>query len=217
MSSGGLQTQHLPYPVARAIRGFEIALDPWRRYEQLLEAGESLITWLGILALAGFAEQGSAPDAVNRWMDSLRSGGVSLGSWLEVAQAAEKEMGLRKWRLGEFEMALRARKGNAGLRGALQAIVSERNDRAHGRGPRSDGELSDRLVRLVPILESASRGAGFLANLPAVIPQRCRYSRRRRNFDITALAFVGAPRLRSHGFRLGTTPRGAERLRATSQ
>lgn len=182
---------HLPYPVARAVRGVQVAIDPWRKYDQVIEASEKLVTWLGILGLAWICEEKRLPPAIAQWMDGLRGSGLSLGMWLAVAQAAEKEMGTTGTDLDGFSQGLRAQKGNAGLRGALESLVNERNDRAHGRGPRTDAELEDRLVEASNKLAVGLQGAGFLRELPAFIPQRCSFSRRTGDFTITALALIG--------------------------
>lgn len=115
-----------PHPIALAIRQFRYERDPWRRYEQLLEAAEKTTVLLGVVGLS-WARSRWRLSLGHDWLESLQRGGVSLGTWLSTSTTIGEAMAQSGDQFSGYADALRPRRRNAGARGALQDIVTERN------------------------------------------------------------------------------------------
>jgi hypothetical protein len=173
------------------VRGFEFEGNPWQRYERLIEVAEKTILWLGIIGLSWARDHQDGNAIISDWRGSLTTGGVSLGTWFQVALAAEAAMANAPNEIEGYANALRSRKRNEGPRGALEQLIAERNRRSHGGGPRTEVEARARTAELEPRLLEAIEGLAFLGQLQWILPSRIRYDHITGEFQIAGFSIVG--------------------------
>jgi hypothetical protein len=90
-----------------------------------------------------------------------------------------------------FSQALRPRRRNAGPRGALDALVAERNRRAHGEGPRNEAEARLRIDEIHPRLLEAIEGLAFLGELTWMLPRKISFDDDTKEFLIIGFSLTG--------------------------
>lgn len=140
--------QALPHPLARTLRvylGNKRRQSPVDMYQDLLRFGETAIILLGSIGMAYLNSIGGDGDLDDEWERNLSRSGVSLGTWLRVANLGAEAARRSSEPLGGLATALRTK---SPLNAVLETFLEARNDQAHGAGPRSPYEYEQRTLDL---------------------------------------------------------------------
>lgn len=183
--------QFLPHPLARLIRAYDSDLRGGTAqdiYGDLLRFGETAITMLGIVGLAFIETNVNESPALVEWRVALRKGGVSLGVWLASANAGAEHARRAGQPLGGVAAALATR---SPLNQILDEFLAERNNNAHGSGPRSPMEFELRSVKLDELLQVALAELSPLARAEWFTVSTLRWSSQTRRFTAQGRSLAG--------------------------
>jgi len=130
----------LPHPLAYRWRQVETALVDYESYKNLLETAEVITCYLANLALMMarqiHIELTCVDELAAKLSDPAMHGGTTFGDWLNVLRHFNGSKAVKA--AGTFPLFELARLLDDDLvNAALQQLSNERNDEAHGRGPKS--------------------------------------------------------------------------------
>jgi hypothetical protein len=181
-----------PYATARAVRKFMHAISPAERHEAALQCAESLVLSLGIFSLALAANSGRQriPD-VDKWMESVRQGGVSLGDWVGVIRAVGTDARENGEAANGLAEATASAKGGKGLLADLGELINRRNKIRHGAGPRTRAEIDKSLKGLEHLIFSSLSSSTFLARNRWVYVDRLHWVPSVGSYRVLGLALMG--------------------------
>jgi hypothetical protein len=140
--------QFLPHPLARTLRSYENNVRGGSAqdvFNDLLRFGETAITMLGIVGMSFLSQRNLERDESREWHRGFARGGVALGTWLKAANAGARAARESDEPLGGLAAALAT---NSPLNRVLDEFLHERNEQAHGAGPRSPHEYELRILEL---------------------------------------------------------------------
>jgi hypothetical protein len=183
--------QFLPHPLARTLRSYENDLQSGIAhdiYGDLLRFGETTITLLGIVGLSYLTLESVDVEDSREWHRNLNRAGISLGTWLAVANAGARAARDRREPLGGLAVALST---SSPLNRTLDGFLNERNDQAHGAGPRSPHEYEQRILVLQERLTSALEELAPLSRSEWFIVTSLRWSGARRSFTVLGRSLMG--------------------------
>lgn len=182
--------EFLPHPLARTIRvmqNHQRAGSQVDVYHDLLRFGETAVVLLGAVGLAYMSHRrGDEPP--EPWQISLARGGVALGTWLECANTAAERARRSGESLGGVASALST---NSPLNKVLSHFVSERNDQAHGAGPRSPFEYEQKIIELEELLAGAVEHLAPLARSDWFIVEGLAWSGEKATFAVHGRSLKG--------------------------
>ena len=147
--------QALPHPLARTLRvyaGHKRRQSHIDMHQDLLRFGETAIILLGSIGLAYLNVRRGDAALDDEWEGRLRGTGVSLGTWLRVANVGAEAARRSGEPLGDLAAALSTK---SPLNTVLGQFLEARNDQAHGAGPRSPFEYEQRTLDLEDALRVA--------------------------------------------------------------
>lgn len=152
----------------------------------MLEAADAVSIALGASAAAwlrahdvGGQELGDLLKAYDR--------GITQGTWHGVVRAGARVAAADN--AGPPGLASAGRSSKKGtLLAHLTSLLQERNNWAHGAGPRSSHEAGIRLATFLPVLESALAGCSFLSAAPWMLTQSSSFRARTRDFEVAAFS-----------------------------
>jgi hypothetical protein len=185
-----LARRALPYPVARAVRVVQQSSDMKATYEAVLHAAEALSTVLGITAVL-WARRYDVTTPELRKLQTAFDRSVSWGLWTDAARSVHQLMTGHPHALPGMGEALRSGKRGTRLVADLQDLANERNNWAHGRGPRNQLEAAQRLQEVFPMFERALESSGFLSEMPWMLTHDSKLRRREGDFQIQAARGMG--------------------------
>ena len=181
----------LQYPVARAVRALQAAPTPKDQYEALLDAADALTITVGGSAAAWLRHVDNDAEGLTELRIAYERG-VTQGTWQQVARrAAKAAVDTEMAPTGLATVTRRPRKNENSLLDQLSALTQERNKWAHGSAPRTEVDATQRVARLLPILESALTQAKFLAEVPWFVTRSSSYLIREQRFDVSVAAAMG--------------------------
>lgn len=122
------------------------------------------------------------------WHTHLRKGGIPLGIWLASANAGAEHARRSGESLGGVSTSLATK---SPLNQVLGEFLSERNDQAHGSGPRSPVEFELRAVRLGELLQVALLELSPLARAEWFVVSALRWSETSRRFTALGRSLSG--------------------------
>jgi hypothetical protein len=117
---------------------------------------------------------------------ALTSHGATFGNWHHVISAAKALVTTEAEPVAGLAAAFNRGAKGSGLISNLDILVAERNDKSHGRGPRTPLDTSTRLAVLIPALERCVERSAFLRDSHWILVRSC--GRRRGEEDFTVIA-----------------------------
>jgi hypothetical protein len=169
-----------PYPLARALRTYEIAKaseDARAENDAILHTFETSLILAACLTGSYSLFRVSKLDS--SWVGQFHGSGVTLGGWRKLAFSAFSAEDDPRSLAGIASCCLTG----SSFEKLVAELLSWRNDRAHGSGPRtksdflrSNAELRPKLYELVVELRPLSRMAWWIADGLDWIPQKGRFA-----------------------------------------
>lgn len=169
----------LPLPLAEGWRAFEAECDDGRRYAAGLVLFEGAMVYVGLMLLADLRADSRSMSRVDDILECYRTPerGPGLGQWLELQSQSPKLTPERAMEVSAFPelRLLIGRPPEDPYWAAVERLKQRRNDQAHGRGPKSDGELRTAVVASRPDLEVVFGQLLFLARYPLRVVESMDY------------------------------------------
>ena len=157
--------QTLPHPLARVVRRLQMAErkeNPREAYEELLGLAETSTIMLGAVFAAFRRHVGAEDDdEFVMWRQKVAQGGASMGHWLALARKGSELARRSDHAVGGLAHALRT---SGPLLSALERLLEQRNDDAHGAVPRTPYEFQVRLDNLTPLTVDVLEGLAALTH-----------------------------------------------------
>jgi hypothetical protein len=111
---------------------------------------------------------------------------LTQGTWQTITRKAAAAAGTAGDEGPPGLAAAASKSGKGSLLAHLGALTQERNLWAHGSGPRTTFDASQRVARLFPLLEAALGKVTFLANWSWALTVSSSYQIRSQTFNVTA-------------------------------
>lgn len=168
--------QTFPHPLARVIRQLRMrqdAQDARGSYDELIRLGETATIFLGVVMGSLLQQEGLECAELEQWRTSVSQGGVSLGHWQGLVRRGAEAARRSGRQLGGLASALRT---NGPLEGAMESLLKQRNDDAHGAAPRTPFEHQSRLDELSPRLNDMLAELSALAHSQFFIVDKMEYA-----------------------------------------
>ena len=164
-----IRTQ-FPHPIAYRWRTVEAAQGTLEGYMQILECAETAACYLAIIAILMAQNVENAKiktlDQIAKRLSKLNSHGMAMGDWIGILREVKTAKMFKQ--VSEnvpFYEILEFLK-DANTDAALQKLSDERNDQAHGRGPKTDSEVEKKFEECFKYLETFLTGAEFISEYP---------------------------------------------------
>jgi hypothetical protein len=159
-----------PLPLAQGWRALEAEGDARRRYSAVLELFEATLVYLAAMMLADLREKAAPMSKVGDLLACFRTPerGPSLGQWFEVLEQSPKlspSQALEESAFPELRL-LAARPLEDPFFVAVARLRGQRNDLAHGRGPKTDRDLQEALAAAEDDLRAVFEELLFLTRYP---------------------------------------------------
>lgn len=156
----------LPHPLAYRWRQAETAQPTLEGYRDVLECAETCVCYLAFTAVVMVREMGAEVSHLAEMADRLtnRGHGTNFGDWVTILREVRDKKGLRQMANVPFYEVSRFL-DEATVDDALSLLKHNRDDDAHGRGPRG-ADIPDKVNESLAALRVLLEAVEFLAEYP---------------------------------------------------
>lgn len=156
----------LPHPLAYRWRLAETAQPTLEGYREVLECAETVITFLGLIALIMMRVAGESVGYLTEMSDRLtnKNRGTNLGDWVAILDEVKGNKALRSLNYVPFYEVARFL-DEAKVYQSLTTLKENRNANAHGRGPHG-AEIGEKITESMIALRTLLEATEFLSSYP---------------------------------------------------
>ncbi len=156
----------LPYPLAYRWRMAETAQSTLAGYRDVLECAETLICYLGLIALVMMRSVGQPVGYLGEISERLTNigHGTNFGDWVAILREVQGKKSLKKISHVPFDEVARFLDDET-IDQALTLLTENRNDNAHGRGPHGS-EITEKIEESLTALQTMLEATEFLTEYP---------------------------------------------------
>lgn len=183
-----------PFPLAYSYSMLQSITEPTRLYLEQLRLAESVLAFLGSMALSALGDDQLAPlqakfdgNVLGCWQ-----GGISLGRWLDIALHGAELLSGTSHPFAQPLAGLELHKDRRGAGRLLRELISAKNNQKHDRGPKVEADFEEQSRVLGRTLAQLFAELIFLKDIQLRLVRDVNPHRRELKADVVFLNCRGA-------------------------
>lgn len=183
-----------PFPLAYSYSMLQSVTEPTRLYLEQLRLAESVLAFLGSIALSALPDESITPlqakfdgNVLDCWQ-----GGISLGRWLDIALHAADLLAGTKHPLALPLARLELPKDRRGAGRIIRELITAKNHQKHDRGPKVEADFEEQARAIGRTLAHLFAELIFLQDFQLRLVRDVNPHRREQKSDVVFLNCRGA-------------------------
>lgn len=182
--------QDYPFPIAFSFGLLMSKWDPRDRYREQLRFAENILAFLASTSLALLRERGHA--GTNIRPEEYWRGGISPGDWKDIIGRCSRVFSEREDHpLARSIQNLNIRSEKRGFGRDIAALITEKNDYKHDRGPTVEEDIIAASNEVQERLDRCTQALAFFTEYPIRLVQDFDVDRSGEEFILKCLRYMG--------------------------